>query len=136
MKLDLTSLINVANSLKLALDEFAKTQNSFVKDACIQRFEYTYELSHKLLKRQLEIMSANPDAIDQLSFQNLIREGSEKGLLLNGWEQWKIYRQQRGAISHAYSEPKAAEVFAIIPDFYAETKYLLQQLQKHNGDDQ
>ena len=132
MKLDITSLENAVKSLKLALDEFEKTQSVFVKDACIQRFEYTYELSHKMLKRQLEAMSANPAEYDGMSFQNIIRAGSEVGLLLNGWDRWKEYRKERGTTSHAYSEEKANEVFEIIPDFYQEAKYLLEQLAKHN----
>ena len=130
--LDLTSLEKAIISLKIALDEFEKTNSVFVKDACIQRFEYTYELSHKMLKRQLEAISANPAEIDEMSFQSLIRTGSEAGLLLNGWDKWKIYRTERGTTSHAYSKEKANEVFEIIPDFHQEAKYLLEKLKKHN----
>ena len=132
MKLEMTSLKNAVQSLKLALDEFKKTENIFVKDACIQRFEYTYELSHKMLRRQLKIMSANPAELDETSFQNLIREGSEKGLLLSGWDKWKRFRKERGTTSHAYDKEKANEVFSIIPAFYEESKFLLEQIERHN----
>ena len=132
MTLEITSLRNALQSLKIALEEFDKTHSVFVKDACIQRFEYTYELSCKMLKRQLEGMSANPDEYDKMSFQDLIREGSEKSLLLNGWDKWAIYRKKRGTTSHGYDAEKANEVFAIIPYFYEDAKYLLEQLEKHN----
>ena len=132
MTLELTSFKDAIDSLKLALDEFEKTGSIFVRDACIQRFEYTYELAHKMLKRQLESMSANPSELDEIKFQDLIRRGSEAGLLLNDWEQWKIYREKRGSTSHTYNAEKANEVFDAIPKFYEEAKYLLQQLQKHN----
>lgn len=129
MKLDLTSFINAINSLEEALQEHSRNQNSFIRDACIQRFEYTYELSWKMLKRFLEITSANPGDIDEMSFQNLIRSGSERGLLLNGWDIWANYRKARSTTSHVYNEIKANEVFAEIPSFLNEAKYLLKKLQ-------
>ena len=52
--------------------------DDMVRDACIQRFEFTYELSHKMLKRFLEATSASPEEIDRLSFQDLVRTGSER----------------------------------------------------------
>ena len=132
MTLQIVSLENAVKSLKIACDEFEKTQSVFVKDACIQRFEYTYELSDKLLKRQLEAMSSSAEIIDTMSFQQRIRHGAETGLLLNSWDVWKKYRDARNATSHAYNEEKANEIFEIIPDFYQEAKYLLEQLAKHN----
>ncbi len=132
MPLDLTSLNKAVLSLKEALDEYEHNTSKFIRDACIQRFEYTYELSHKMLKRQLEIMSANPNEIDALSFPDLIRQACEKSLLLNDWSKWKNYRKQRGTTSHAYDEEKAIKVFEIIPEFYQEAEYLLQQLKVRN----
>lgn len=92
MKLKLSSFEKALASLNEALAEYDRTQSQFVKDACIQRFEYTYELAHKLLKRQLEAMSANPSEIDQIRFPNQIRSGAERGLLANGWDQWRHFR--------------------------------------------
>ncbi len=132
MTLELTSFEKAIASLKLALDEFEKTHSVFVKDSCIQRFEYTYDFSHKILKRQLERMSAASSEIDLMSFQQLIRLGAESGLLLNSWDIWKDYRDARNATSHAYNEEKAQEVFEVIPDFYQEAKYLLEKLQERN----
>jgi hypothetical protein len=61
-----------------------------------------------MLKRYLEMTASNPSEIDAMSFQNLIRLGSEKGLLRSDWEQWKIYRQARGTTSHTYDEKKSS----------------------------
>lgn len=130
--LQLTSLEKAITSLKEVLEEYEKTKNIFVRDACIQRFEYTYELSHKMLKRHLEMSSANPAEIDQMSFQDLIRTGCEKALLLHGWGEWKLYRKARGATSHAYDEGKALDVLSMVPAFFEEAKYLFEQLEKQN----
>ena len=98
------------------------------RDASIQRFEFTYELSHKMLKRFLEATSPTPGEIDKLSFQDLIRTGSERGILLNGWPRWRDYRHARSITSHTYDEQKAHEVFAIIPAFLDEARHLCERL--------
>ena len=132
MKLEITSLKNAVQSLKIALDEFEKHKTFLSKTLVYNALNITYELSHKLLKRQLEAMSAAAETIDTMSFQHLIRHGAETGLLLHSWDVWKKYREARNATSHAYNEEKANEVFEIIPDFYREAKYLLEKLETHN----
>lgn len=134
MKLELSSFEKALASLDEALAEFDRTQSQFVKDACIQRFEYTYELAHKLLKRQLEVMSPNPSEIDQMSFPDMIRSGAERGLLANGWDEWRRFRDARNATSHAYNEKKANEVLARIPAFRDEAAFLLARLQDRNAE--
>ena len=49
-----------------------------LRNSVIQCFEFTYELSHKMLKRYLEETTANPEEFDLGAFQNLIRMGNEK----------------------------------------------------------
>ncbi len=132
MQLDLTALEKSVHSLAQALNDYQLRADIYIRDACIQRFEYTYETTWKMLKRHLEISSANPADIDEMSFQNLIRLGCEKSLLLSDWSKWKIYRQARGTTSHAYDEIKAQEVFKQIPGFLAEAQYLLKKLQEQN----
>ena len=132
MKLDLTSFSKAIASLEMGLNEYTHNKNDFIRDACIQRFEYTYELAWKMLKRYLEVTSANPVEVDEMSFQNLIRTGSEKSLLLNDWETWALYRKARSTTSHVYNEIKAQEVFAQIPGFLVEAQFLLKQLQAQN----
>lgn len=45
-----------------------------------------------MLKRYLAQISPNPEQYDSMSFQDLIRSGNEKGLLLGEWKDWKTYR--------------------------------------------
>ncbi len=131
MTLDLTPLAKSISSLDVALKEYAKdTSNEFVRDSCIQRFEFTYDLSHKMLKRFLEMTEANPEVFDQMSFQDIIRTGDEKGLLLNGWDVWAGYRRARNITSHTYDKDKAIEVMSIIPDLFEEAMFLISKLQE------
>ena len=129
--LDLSSLKKAIISLEEAVHEFhIQTANSFIRDACIQRFEYTYELTHKMLKRYLEMSEAQREEIDQMSFPTLIRTGAEKGLLQHSWDLWSAFRTARNLTSHTYNESKAIEVCQIIPTFLNEAQYLLSELEK------
>lgn len=101
--------------------------------ASIQAFEYTYELAWKMLKRYLENSLPNPAEVDEMSFPELIRTGSEQGLLLSAWPTWRDFRKARGTTSHTYDEQKAEAVFAIIPAFLADARFLLRRLQERQG---
>ena len=133
MKLDLSSLDKGIKALIRALEEYEKNPNEFVKDSCIQRFEFTYELSHKFIKRYLELTEANPEEIEEMTFQQLIRRATERGLLLNDWESWKDYRKSRAKTSHTYDEETADEVFEDIPVFLKEAEYLYKQLEERDA---
>lgn len=134
IQLDLSSLENALQRLEEALQAHrSDPQNTLYRDAGIQRFEFCYELSHKMLKRYLEMASPNPVAIDELAFPDLIRSGSEQGLLRSGWDCWKDYRKARSITSHTYDETKAIEVMAMLPDFLQEAQALLQELQRRGS---
>lgn len=117
-ELDFTPLNNALSSLQLALAEYQKdTENSFVRDACIQRFEYTYDLSAKFIKRYLSLVAENPAEIKEMSFQSLIRTAYNKGLLKNSWDEWWLYRDNRNITSHGYDESKAVKIVDELDDF-------------------
>lgn len=59
----------------------------------IQRF--AYELSHEFLRRFLEETEPAPEGIGERSFPALTRLGSERGLLLDGWDVWSGHREAR-----------------------------------------
>ena len=134
MSLDYSPLKNAITQLEKSLEyansPLAQDPGLFeqLRNSVIQCFEFTYELSHKMLKRYLEATAANPAEIDFGSFQNLIRTGSEKSLLRSDWSRWKEFRQARTDSSHAYDEKKAEEVYRIAPDFLLEARHLYRQL--------
>lgn len=67
--LDVSSLQKAISKLESGLARFNLDEtDDQIRDGLIQRFEFTYELSHKMLKRYLEMTSANPDEIDQMDF--------------------------------------------------------------------
>ncbi|PKO61822.1 MAG: nucleotidyltransferase [Betaproteobacteria bacterium HGW-Betaproteobacteria-18] len=139
MSLDFTPLGNAIAQLEksLAYAHSAAAQDDpglaeQLRNSVIQCFEFTYELSWKMLKRYLEATEATPAEIDASTFQTLIRMGNERALLRSDWRQWKTYRQARTDSSHAYDSNKAEAVFAIAPDFLAEAQFLYRELNRRS----
>lgn len=97
-----------------------------LRDACIQRFEFTFEPAWKMLKRWLELDLPNPQEVDTMSYRGLIRTGAEQGLIDN-MSAWFVYRDKRNLTSHTYDAAKAQEVFGVLADFARDARTLLQR---------
>ena len=131
MPLDFSSLASSVQRLEEGLARFnLDTLDLMVRDGLVQRFEFTYELSHKMLRRFLEAAPANPVEFDEADFQYLIRTANEQGLLLGAWPQWRVYRDMRSKTSHTHDEEVAIKVVAGIPAFLQEAQFLLNQLEQ------
>jgi nucleotidyltransferase substrate binding protein (TIGR01987 family) len=96
--------------------------------AAIQAFEYTYELSHKMLRRHLQATEPDPASVSAMSFNALIRLGYARGQLDEELAVWMAFREASGATSHAYNEGKAQAVFDAIPRFLEEARFFLGRL--------
>ena len=132
-KLNLAPLENAVSRLTEGLARYEKDiTDTQIRDGLIQRFEFSYEISHKMLKRHLEAVSPTPEQFDAMAFADLIRSSNEQGLLLGDWSSWKIYREMRSKTSHTYDEEIAIEVVQGIPAFLEEARHLLKQLQERN----
>ena len=132
-KLYLAPFVNVLDRLEQGYARYQTDLSDIqIRDGLVQRYEFTYEVSHKMLKRYLEMSSPNPDIFDSMAFADLIRSGNEQGLLLSDWTQWKTFREMRAKTSHTYDEAVAIEVVSVIPAFITEAKALLQELLKRN----
>lgn len=83
-----------------------------------------------MLKRYLEFSSPDPTIFDGMNFQDIIRTGNEKGLLLGSWAEWRMYRDMRNCANSAYDEKTALQVVSIIPSFLQEVEFLKNQLLK------
>ena len=136
MHLDLTSFANAVAQLEEALaychSDLAEQDSKLARHlraAAIQAFEFTYEISYKMLKRFLEATEPNPSAIEEMTFNEVIRLGYAKGLLNAELLQWKEFRKERGTTSHTYDEQKALDVFEDIPSFLVEVKHLMDAIR-------
>lgn len=130
-KLDLTPLEKAHNSLKEILVRYEKEHLDLaIRDAVIQRFEYTYSLALKIIRRYLELTLDEPMTVDGMDFNSIIRKSSEIGLILNNLEKWNEFRLARNLTSHTYDENKAIEVVNVAPQFEKEVEFVLNELMK------
>jgi nucleotidyltransferase substrate binding protein (TIGR01987 family) len=134
MKLDLTSWKRALASMERAIRRSTATPaDEELRDAVIQRFEYSYELSWKMLKRHLEQVVPDPGSVDQWSFKELMREAAERGLVA-AVEPWLEYRHQRNMTAHVYDEEKARRVYESARSFLGDAKALLAEVDRRNVD--
>ena len=130
MMIDIAPLEDAIDRLEEGYVRYAKNiEDVQIRDGLIHRFERTYELSHKILKRYLVSVAASPTDYDQMAFADVIRDASRQGLLRSDWSAWRHYRDMRSKTSHAYAETIALDVAAGIPDFIIQVCFLRDQLQ-------
>lgn len=86
----------------LALD----SDSSIVVDGCIQRFEFTYELSWNTMKAYLEYQGL-PDLGTP---RDVIRESYRIGLIEDG-DAWLDMMTDRNLTSHVYDEVMARDIY-------------------------
>ena len=132
MLLDFSALRNSILSLEKAIKRsLAEPHDEEVRDAVIQRFEYTFELSWKMLRRKLKIDSPSSLEIDALDFKDLIRVGAKGGFIKDP-EVWFDYRSARNKTSHNYQAIVAKEVYSAALKFISDAKFLLSSLESRN----
>lgn len=118
------SLDPLKNAISRLEEAFLADYNSLIRDATIQRFEYTYELSWKTLKRYFKEFNSN----DIDNAKNIWREAGKLGLI-DSVEDWLGFHKARNMTSHMYSEKVADSVYQSAKDFLPRAKALLDQLE-------
>ena len=126
-KLVITPFRHALESLESILRE---EETLIVRDATIQRFEYTYELSWKMIKRHLEW--AGDSNADSLTRKDLFREAARVRLIEDA-DKWFEYHEARNRTSHTYDAEVAEEVYEAAKTFAIDARRLLTALEAHHG---
>ncbi|MFE8644668.1 HI0074 family nucleotidyltransferase substrate-binding subunit [Sphingomonas sp. NCPPB 2930] len=130
--IDLAPLRNAFSQLSEALmlweaEPAASVLKRHLRAAAIQSFEFTYELSLRMMRRVLIERSLAADLVQDLSFNDLLRAGADAGLL-GDQQAWRRWRAMRNATSHTYDESKAQEVAESLATFTTDALALMQAL--------
>ena len=81
MTVDLTAFRNALARLDEGLARSEREpHDTQIRDGLIQRFEFTYDLGDKTLRRCVVEAAADPSAIDAMTFAEVIRTADEQGL--------------------------------------------------------
>lgn len=131
----ISALENAHKRLCDVLKIFVENENDdIVRDSVIQRFEFTYSIVLKTLKKYFEGVAFVMEDVQQMTFNQVIRVANQLDLLHFELDKWTEFRQMRNLTSHTYDEEVARKVVAVVPDFCEEVGYLLKQLRsKING---
>lgn len=141
IRLDLSALRNAIGSLEDGLSVVSdstwfyqqsdKVQNTLIAGV-VQNFEFVYEISTKMIRRQIELESASPTEVDATSFRDLLRTAAEKGMIADV-EAWFRYRKMRNITTHTYDHEKAQQVYQGTLIFINDAHTLLAALEKRNA---
>lgn len=115
----ITPLIKAFKTFKEGVEQ---AETRLEKDGAIQRFEYCYELSWKVLKKVLEykgVSTRNP--------RDTFREAAYQGIISNP-EIWFSLVEKRNLTVHTYKEEVAIEVDNVLPMAIKEVEALIQSL--------
>ena len=139
MKIDYSSLEKAFSQLKDSLgylhssmvqkDEALRKQ---FRNSVIQCFAFTYELTYKMLKRQLSQIVEAPGDLKQMNFADLIRTAAEAGLVQDV-KRFLEYRAMRNLTSHTYDQDKAEMIVSILNDFQKDVTFVIAELKKRNA---
>jgi nucleotidyltransferase substrate binding protein (TIGR01987 family) len=99
-----------------------------LRSAVIQSFEFSYELSLRLLRRVLVERAESVSRVAELSFNDLLRAAADAGLMPDPLR-WREWREMRNATSHAYDEGKAEAVATGTVRFAVDAAALLARLE-------
>ena len=135
-ELDLTILKKSFETLKECYKDYNLQEDEklkgYIKDSCIQRFEYTYESAKKIMNKFLKKEYDKTEK--DLSVNNIFREMYGLGLI-KSFENWADYREKRNLTFHEYCDKMTLPILDIIPEFIKETEFLINSLNGILTDD-
>ncbi len=131
--LDISSFESALSSFERAVVRAkGAPEDEELRDAVIQRFEYTYELAWKMMKREIIRTSPSKLEIEQITFKDRFRLAAQKGLI-DAPEPWFDFREKRNMTSHVYDSGKAREVYGSAEPFLEKAKLLFGELKRRNA---
>jgi len=101
--------------------------SEIVRDATIQRFEYCFELSWKVLKKALKI-----EGIEVVSPRQAIRSAFEAGYLQNV-DIWFEMLEDRNMTSHTYDPDIANRVYESAKRLPEEVRKIIIAIENNGG---
>ena len=121
-------------SLGNALDRFAEAlahpdPDELMMDGTIQRFEFTFELFWKALRRFLQ-----REGIDTGSPKSTLRHAYRRGLL-DREQLWLDMLEDRNRSSHVYDAAMARDIYRRLPAHHRELRDRFEHLKRQAVED-
>ncbi len=131
-KLDLSALEKAIACLKEGLTDAERLPEiRTVRDGVVQQFEFTVDLSWKLLQRYLK-HTAQVDDTAIRTKNDIFREAASRRLIPDA-DRWIAYYQARNETAHTYDIDRATAVFEKAKGLPPDADSLLQSLRDAAG---
>lgn len=101
-----------------------------VRDAAVKRFEFTYEMAWKMMRRHLQW--AGRQDVESLPRRELFRLAARASLIGDPLK-WFAYHEARNLTSHTYEEANARKVTTLLKVFVKDTAELLRNLKEYHA---
>ena len=111
-------------ALRRLAEGLAKPEDAIVRDACIQRFEFTFEMAWRALQEY-----ALEEGVECTSPRDCFRAGFRLTLLKND-PGWLAMVEDRNRTSHTYDEESAIDIFRSLSGYAGLFTQLLERLQE------
>ena len=115
-------LIEAIERLKEAL--LLPSENTINQDATIQRFEFTFELSWKLMQ---EVLIENRVDTSR-GVKTIIRDSANLGII-DSPENWFKFLEDRNITAHTYKESEVRSIYKDVKDFPPLVQNLLDKVK-------
>lgn len=124
---DYSSLENACKRLEEVLKRYKQnTLDDAIRDSVIQRFEFTYSIALKTIRKYFIERAFVVEDVNQMSFNDMIRTANQLKMLNSDLEIWTKFREMRNLTSHTYNEELAQKVVDVVPAFFKEVEYLIK----------
>ena len=119
------NLKSLEKALLQLSDALEQAESPIVRDACLQRFEFSYELLWKTLK----VFFEDIHGVRAVSPRQVFKEAFALSLI----EKEQIFIEMiesRNTLSHTYNEGQAMKIYKKCSDYLSVMKSVLAQLNK------
>ncbi len=107
--------------------ELSPLDRDAIRESVIQRFEVTYDVLWKAIKRYMQYTLGLPDIPN--SPKPILRLAHENGILSDDITFWLNVADARVATSHDYSSTKADACIELLPTFLAALEPMVDHLE-------
>lgn len=105
-------------------EALARPEDAIVRDACIQRFEFTFEMAWKALQRY-----ALAEGLECVSPRDCFRTGFRLGVIDKD-ARWMAMVEDRNRTAHTYDESSARTIYRALPEYAHLLRRLFERLKE------
>lgn len=127
----LAELLEVSENTE-RMEQFNAVVQDAIQAAVVKKFEITYELAVKTIRRQLSEIVAYPREVKEMSFANLMRDAARAGLIHHPVA-YTGYRNLMSRTHYIHDRELAKTIVAAMPDFLDSMRFLIKEMTRRNS---